>query len=234
MTFNSSCPAEVAQAIVVSLPITRKQTIDRHSAMTGLTLPGMIELPGWTAGNVISAKPVIGPDDISRRSSLILIRSTAMRAARRRPRASGASNGSPGRDARRRGACVRSARRGSGPPARCTRLGVEAGAHGRSADVLLGDRIRGGSQAIDPPAKRQRVGGELLAEPNWHGVLHVRAAGLDDIVEFPSLGLEGANELVGSRRESRIRSSVAIRIEVGKTSLVDWAMLTWSLGLTTE
>ncbi len=46
ITFSSSCPAEAAQAIVVSLPMTRKQTIDRHSAMTGLTLPGMIELPG--------------------------------------------------------------------------------------------------------------------------------------------------------------------------------------------
>ncbi len=46
--------------------------------MTGLTLPGMIELPGWTAGRTISAKPVAGPDDISRRSSLILMRSTAM------------------------------------------------------------------------------------------------------------------------------------------------------------
>jgi hypothetical protein len=33
--------------------------------------------------------------------------------------------------------------------------------------------------------------------------------------------------------KSRIKSKVAIRIEVGKTSLVDWAMLTWSLGLQT-
>ena len=30
------------------------------------------------------------------------------------------------------------------------------------------------------------------------------------------------------------RSSVATRIAVGNVSLVDWAMFTWSLGLTTE
>ncbi len=45
--------------------------------MTGLTLPGMIDEPGCTAGRVISPKPVRGPDDIRRRSSMILSRSTA-------------------------------------------------------------------------------------------------------------------------------------------------------------
>ncbi len=37
--------------------------------MTGFTLPGMIDDPGWRAGSRISAKPVRGPDDISSRSS---------------------------------------------------------------------------------------------------------------------------------------------------------------------
>jgi hypothetical protein len=31
------------------------------SAMTGFTLPGMIDEPGWTAGSWISASPVAGP-----------------------------------------------------------------------------------------------------------------------------------------------------------------------------
>jgi hypothetical protein len=46
ITFSSSWPADAAKAIVVSLPTIRKHTIERHSAMTGFTLPGMIELPG--------------------------------------------------------------------------------------------------------------------------------------------------------------------------------------------
>lgn len=45
-TFSSSCPASAALAIVTSLPMTLKQAWLQTSAMTGLTLPGMIELPG--------------------------------------------------------------------------------------------------------------------------------------------------------------------------------------------
>ncbi len=47
------------------------------STITGLTLPGMIDDPGWRAGRRISANPVRGPDDMSSRSSQILARSTA-------------------------------------------------------------------------------------------------------------------------------------------------------------
>ena len=39
------------------------------SAITGLILPGMIDEPGCSAGRLISASPVLGPDD-SRRKSL--------------------------------------------------------------------------------------------------------------------------------------------------------------------
>jgi hypothetical protein len=35
--------------------------------MTGLTLPGMIDDPGWTAGNVIPANSARDPQDIRRR-----------------------------------------------------------------------------------------------------------------------------------------------------------------------
>ena len=47
------------------------------SAITGLTLPGIIEEPGCTAGRFISAIPVIGPELIRRKSFAILINSTA-------------------------------------------------------------------------------------------------------------------------------------------------------------
>ena len=47
--------------------------------MTGLTLPGMIEDPGCTAGSRISPKPVRGPEDSSRRSLQIFESLTATR-----------------------------------------------------------------------------------------------------------------------------------------------------------
>jgi trehalose synthase len=40
-----------AQVIAPSWPITWAQTIMSDSHITGFTLPGMIELPGWVAGN---------------------------------------------------------------------------------------------------------------------------------------------------------------------------------------
>ena len=50
-----------------------------HSAsgITGLTLPGMIELPGCSAGNSISPRPASGPEFIQRRSLPIFINATA-------------------------------------------------------------------------------------------------------------------------------------------------------------
>jgi len=45
--------------------------------MTGFTLPGMIEEPGWQAGSSISRRPVRGPELKRRRSLQILIRSSA-------------------------------------------------------------------------------------------------------------------------------------------------------------
>ena len=39
-------PRALAQAIVASLPTTCAATIITASGITGLTLPGMIELPG--------------------------------------------------------------------------------------------------------------------------------------------------------------------------------------------
>jgi hypothetical protein len=41
------------------------------SASTGLTLPGMMDEPGCTAGRRISSSPVVGPE-LSRRRSLAM------------------------------------------------------------------------------------------------------------------------------------------------------------------
>ena len=45
--------------------------------ITGLTFPGMIELPGWTSGSVISPRPARGPEANQRRSLPIFQRLTA-------------------------------------------------------------------------------------------------------------------------------------------------------------
>src|SRR5271157_5348478 len=50
--------------------------IVRHSGIDGLTLPGMIEEPGCTAGRAISPRAVVGPEARSRRSLHIRISST--------------------------------------------------------------------------------------------------------------------------------------------------------------
>ncbi len=46
------------------------------SGTTGLTLPGMMLLPGCSAGSAISAKPASGPLFIQRKSFAIFIRLT--------------------------------------------------------------------------------------------------------------------------------------------------------------
>ena len=61
ITFSSSCPASQASATVVSQPITWKHTWFTISGIDGLTLPGMIDDPGWTAGSRISDNPGARP-----------------------------------------------------------------------------------------------------------------------------------------------------------------------------
>ncbi len=77
-TLSSKLPDAPAHAIVASLPTTWAHTISVASGRTGLTLPGMMLDPGWRSGRWISARPVVGPDDIQRRSLQILVRPTAM------------------------------------------------------------------------------------------------------------------------------------------------------------
>src|SRR5918995_1435877 len=50
ITFSSKLPLCPARAMVASLPITCAATMAALSAITGLTLPGMMEEPGCTSG----------------------------------------------------------------------------------------------------------------------------------------------------------------------------------------
>src|SRR5438874_2483319 len=48
-----------------------------HSSIDGFTLPGMIDDPGCTAGRMISARPVCGPEARRRRSFVMRVSSRA-------------------------------------------------------------------------------------------------------------------------------------------------------------
>ena len=87
--------------IAASLPITCADTWQTTSGITGLTLPGMIELPFCSSGRKISPSPARGPEPIQRRSLAILVSETASTfsaalASTRPSRLACASNGSAG------------------------------------------------------------------------------------------------------------------------------------------
>ena len=77
MTFSWKLPDWPATVIAASLPMTCAATIATASGITGLTLPGMIDDPGCSAGSEISANPDCGPEFIQRKSLAIFIRLTA-------------------------------------------------------------------------------------------------------------------------------------------------------------
>ncbi len=77
ITLSWKLPWEPAKATAASLPMTWATTIIVASEITGLTLPGMIELPGWRSGRASSPRPVRGPEPSQRRSLAILNRATA-------------------------------------------------------------------------------------------------------------------------------------------------------------
>ena len=55
ITLSWNCPPAAPQNVIVwSLPSTRAAACIRLSQSTGFTLPGMIELPGWRSGSLIS------------------------------------------------------------------------------------------------------------------------------------------------------------------------------------
>jgi hypothetical protein len=77
ITLSWNAPDWPATVTVTSLPMTCAATIVTASGTTGLTLPGMMLLPGCSAGRDISLNPASGPLFIQRRSLAIFIRLTA-------------------------------------------------------------------------------------------------------------------------------------------------------------
>ena len=76
-TLSSSVPDAPATVMAVSLPNTRAQTMVSASHCVGLTLPGMIELPGSFSGNRSSPRPERGPEPSQRMSLAIFISAAA-------------------------------------------------------------------------------------------------------------------------------------------------------------
>ena len=77
MRFNSNTPPIPPIVIAVSLPITCAHTWIMDSQITGFTFPGIMDEPGWMAGNVISANPARGPEPNQRISLAIFDNDTA-------------------------------------------------------------------------------------------------------------------------------------------------------------
>ena len=76
-TLSSKFPWLAAIPKVASLPMTWTATMVTASHCVGLTLLGMMELPGSFSGMRISPMPQRGPDDSQRMSLAIFMRSQA-------------------------------------------------------------------------------------------------------------------------------------------------------------
>ena len=74
MIFSSSGAEAAAIPTEAALPFTYTAAWMTISGITGLTFPGMIELPGCREGSTISPNPARGPLDSRRRSFPILSR----------------------------------------------------------------------------------------------------------------------------------------------------------------
>ncbi len=191
ITFSSSWPACAASATVRSQPWTWKQAMLSISASTGLTLPGMMLLPGCTAGRRISSRPVAGPLESRRKSLAMRVSVMAQRAQARREvggvghalhrleQVAAGAQGLAGQLAQaRHHACV------------VLRVGVQAGAGGGAADAQPAQPVGRGRDALAVVADGLRVRAELLAQPHRHGILQVRAARFHHVVELDGLRIQ--------------------------------------------
>ena len=221
-----------------SLPITCAASIVSASHCVGLTLPGMIELPGSFSGIVISPKPERGPLASQRTSFAIFVSapaSAAQRAVQVHQRVVG-------------GERLELVRRGDRTASRCTSA-ISAATRSPNSGCVLSpvptavppsassQHVRQRRLDVRPRVRElRRVAGELLAERQRRRVLQVRAADLDDVGERRGLrrrASRGAPSSAGSRLRVTV-SAAATFIAVGNTSFDDWPRLTSSFGCTSR
>ena len=203
MTLSSRSDPVWLNATVASLPTTRATTIVSDSMMTGFTLPGMIDDPGWVAGRASSARPARGPIPRSRMSDAIF--QVLRAAARMAPWAAiGTSRVAwawKWLGASRTGSVSQLGQAGA-RPGREGRMGIDPGPDRGPAERHGQELVAG---RLDPPDRLLDLAGiaaELLAEPDRRGVLEVRPTGLDDGPELVRLGGQRGLQL-DERRDER-------------------------------
>ena len=190
--------------IAVSLPMTCAETWHTDSGMTGLTLPGMMELPGWTAGRSISPMPARGPEPSHLTSLAIFMRLTAMVLSAPLVSTMASSElcawkwfvvsltGTPDQF----GEYLTH-------PARELGVDVDAGTHRCAADGEFGKVRDGALKPLDTTLDLSGIADELLAQPNGCRVLEMRPTGLDHRHELITLVLQCGFE-VGHRGEEAV------------------------------
>ena len=221
ITFSSSSPDWPPTVIATSLPMTWAATWQTDSGMTGLTLPGMIDEPGCSAGSVISRQAAARPDDSRRRSLAIFIRSAA--SVLRAPLAATTAWRLPSPSKRSadgaQGQAGPLVDRGEGAGGELG-VGVDAGADRRAAERdFLQHRPRL-AQPVEAVLHHAGVAAEFLAEADRRGVLKVGAADLDHVVELARLGGQGVAQLGQRRQQLPVEGEQGGEVDGGREDVV--------------
>ena len=201
--------------------------------MDGLTLPGMIEEPGWTAGRMSSPKPVRGPETMRRMSFAMLessiaavrmpleIRTNAAVDCIAAKRSAAGTIGSPVHSARYRHTRERYSGSALSPvPAAVPPIPSSQSSVRPAPSRAAADRIR----TAQPPNSWPNV----MGTASWRCV----RPGLTTLAYSAALAANASPSASSSALTAFVRSRSASRMAVGVTSFVDWDMFTWSFGLT--
>ena len=200
----------------------------RLSHWVGLTLPGMIELPGSFSGSFSSPRPQRGPEPSRRMSLAILVSDTA----RTLSAPDSSTNVSCAASASNLLGAVSKGRRVSCAISVGELLGEALGRVEPGADrgAALGELVEPGQHRLDPGDARfdlEGIARKFLAERQRGRVLEMGAADLDDPVPARRLRGEPAVDGVERRKEplgDRARGGDVHRgreAVVGRLALVD-------------
>ena len=176
--------------------MTCTATMATASGITGLTLPGMMLLPGCSAGNSISPRPASGPLFIQRRSFEIFSSVTAI-AFSAPDRATAVSTPDSAAKLLRLGV--------QGRPVSSASLAVTVRAKSTwaftpvpTAVAPRGNCSRAGSRSFETcrtGGNLKRPAGQLLPEGEGHGVHQMSSTGFDLGVEFDCPFVDAAGEM---------------------------------------
>ena len=229
ITFSSKLPSAPPMLMATSLPMTWLATIVIASLWVGLTLPGMIELPGSFSGIEISPRPLRGPEAIQRTSLAIFISEAASVLSAPCANKQGVVSRERlelvgGRDERIAREPGQLGGHAHGELGVC----VQARADGRAAQGQLAQMRDRLFDMLEPVVEKLDPARNLLAERQRSRVHQVRPADLDDVPKRRGLLAPASSRSTPTEGISRPRRAVtaATCIAVGKTSFDDWPMLT--------